>query len=81
MQKADRDALAWKRFADKARVLTRHDLEQRALAGAVQAEHADLGAEIKGQPDVFEHFGVGRMHLPEALHRVNELRHTICPSY
>ena len=51
-------------------------LQQRALAGAVQAEHADLRAEIERQPDVFEHSGVGRMHLPEALHRVDKLGHS-----
>ena len=59
----------------KLRVLAGHDAQQRALAGAVHAEHADLRAEIEREPDVFEHPGVGRMHLPEALHGVDELRH------
>ncbi len=66
---------AGKRLADEARVLAGHDLQQRALARAVQAEHADLRAGIERQPDVFEHFGVGRMDLPETLHGVDELRH------
>ena len=35
-------------------ILARHDLEQRALARAVQAEHADLRAGQEREPDVFE---------------------------
>ena len=81
VQKADRNPLAGKRFADEARVFAGHDLEERALAGAVQAEHADLGAEVERQPDVFEHFGIGRVHFPEPLHRVDKLRHRIQPFY
>ena len=57
-------------------VLARHDAEQRALAGAVQAEHADLRAGEKREPDVLENFGVGRMDLPETLHGVDELGHS-----
>ena len=77
LQEPDRDALGRKRFAEKARVLARHDLQQRALPGAVEAQHADLGAEIERQPDVFENLGIGRMHLPETLHGVDELRHRL----
>src|SRR5262249_14769549 len=75
MQEADRDPLGWKRLAEKARVLAGHDLQERALPRAVQAEHADLRAEVERQPDVFENLGVGRMNLPEPLHGVNKLRH------
>ena len=75
MQKADRDALAGKRLADEVCIFAGHDLQQRALAGAVQPEHADLGAEVEREPDVVQHSGVGRVHLPEALHRVDKLRH------
>src|SRR4030095_16772237 len=76
VQEADRDTLGGKRLAEKAGVLAGHDLQQRALAGAIQTEDADLGAEIERQPDVLEYFAVGRVHLPEALHRVDKLRHT-----
>src|SRR3954447_14584532 len=75
LEKADRDAGAGKGLADETLILARHDLQQRALAGAVQAEHTDLGAVIKRQPDVLEHFGIGLMNLPEPLHRVDKLRH------
>ena len=61
------------RFADEVGVLARHDPQQRALAGAVDAEHADLGAGEKRQPDVLEDHGVGRIDLPETLHRVDVL--------
>ena len=73
VQEADRDAVGGKRLADERRVLAGHDLEQRALAGAVQAEHADLGAWQEREPDVLEYLGVGRMNLPEPLHRVDVL--------
>ena len=56
-------------------ILARHDAQQRALAGAVQPQHADLRAGQKRQPDVFENLDVGRMNLPETFHGVNELRH------
>ena len=56
-------------------VLARHDAQQRALARAVQAEHADLRAGQKRQPDVLEDDVVGRVNLPEPLHGVDELRH------
>src|SRR5262245_18126577 len=77
MEEADRNAGGGKRFSDEASVLAGHDFEQRAFSGTVQSENADLGTEIEREPDVFEHFGVGRMHLPEALHRVDKLRHWI----
>ena len=35
-----------------------HDAQQRALAGAVAADDADLGAGIEGQPDVLEHLAL-----------------------
>src|SRR5437867_12075462 len=75
LQEADRDAVRGKRFADEARVLARHDSQQRALARPVQAEYADLRAEIKRQPDVVEDLDIRRVDLAEALHRVDELRH------
>jgi len=76
-QKSDRIALSRKRLADETLVLAGHDFQQRALAGAVQAQDADLGAVVKRQPDVLEHFGVGRMNFPETLHRVDKLGHRL----
>ena len=73
LQEADGDAVGRKRLADELGVLARHDLEQRALAGAVEAEHADLRAGQKREPDVLEDDAVGRMDLPEAFHRVDVL--------
>ena len=49
--------------------------EQRALAGAVQAEHADLRAGEERQPDVLEDDVVGLVNLAQPLHGVDELRH------
>ena len=76
VQKAYRDARSRKRLPQHARVLAGHDPEQRALARAVQPEHSDLRAEIERQPDVLEDLRIRRMDLPEALHGVDELRHT-----
>ena len=59
----------------KRLIEARHDLEQRGLAGAVAAEHADLGAVVEGEIDVFENFGVGRVSLAQPLHGVNKVRH------
>ena len=64
---------AGKGFADEMLVFSRHDLEERALAGAVRAEHADLGAGQKREPDVAKNLGIGRVDLPQPLHGVNEL--------
>jgi len=75
MEKPDGNPRAGKRLAEEARVLTGHDLQQRAFPRAVQAKDADFGAEIKGQPDIVEHAGVGRVHLPETLHRIDKFRH------
>ncbi len=44
LQEANADALSGKRFADEIGFGAGHDLEQRGLAGAVQAKHADLCA-------------------------------------
>ena len=73
LQKADGNAVGRKRLADELGVLARHDAKQRALACAVQPEHADFRARQKRQPDVFQYDGVGRMNLPEAFHCVDVL--------
>ena len=51
-----------------------HDAQQRALAGAVGAEHADLRAREERQPDVLEDDLVGRIDLPQPLHGEDVLR-------
>ena len=50
-----------------------HDPQQRALAGAVDAEDADLGVGIERQIDVLQDLPVARIDLGETLHMVNEL--------
>ncbi len=72
-QVAHRDAGSRKRFAEERRVVARHDFQQRALAGAVQAEDANLRAGQEREPDVFQDLMVGWMDLPEPFHRVDEL--------
>ncbi len=72
---ADGDALGRKRLALHVGVQAGHHPQQRALAGAVQSEHADLGAGQERQPDVVEHDMVGLVHLAQPLHGVDELRH------
>ena len=51
-----------------------HDAQQRGLAGAVVAEHADLRAGVEGERDLAEHRLVGRVQLGEAVHREDVLR-------
>ena len=46
-------------FAFEILVDAGHDSQQGALARAVAAQHADLGAGIKRQPDILEHFALG----------------------
>jgi hypothetical protein len=46
----------------------RHDLHERALAGAVAAQQADLRAGVEGQVDVLEEFA-----LPKLLVQVADL--------
>ena len=68
------------RAGDELVILACHDLQQRALARAVQPEHTNLRAGKKRQPDVLENDGVGRMNLPEPFHRVDVLHVPICDS-
>jgi hypothetical protein len=75
LQEADRYAAGGIGFSKERLILTGHDAQQGALAGAVQAEYANLGTRQKREPDVVEHTDVGRMHLPETLHGVDELGH------
>ncbi|MNS54791.1 hypothetical protein D3C72_876050 [compost metagenome] len=52
-----------------------HDLEQRGLARAVQAQHADLGAGEERQRDVLQDVTLGRDDLAHAVHGENVLCH------
>jgi hypothetical protein len=61
------------RVADEVAVDARHDPQQAALSGAVRPEYTDLGAGQKRQRDVLENHAVGRNHLAQVLHRVDEL--------
>ena len=74
-QVADGDAFAGERLAAEVVVEAGHDLQQRRLARAVQAEDADLGAGKEREPDVLEDLVVGLVDFPEPLHGVDELRH------
>jgi hypothetical protein len=53
----------------------RHDAQQGRFTGAVQAQHADLGAREEGQGDVLEDFTLGRHDLADPVHRVDVLSH------
>jgi len=60
-------------LAEEVLVDPGHDPEQRALAGAVVAEHADLRARVERQPDAFQDLALGRHELAEILHHVRVL--------
>ena len=62
-QQADLDAGLRPRLALDVRVDARHDAQQRRLARAVQAEHADLGAGKERQADVAQDDALRRHHL------------------
>jgi hypothetical protein len=66
------------RLAVEVPVLAGHDPEQRRLARAVQAEHADLGAGEEAERDVLEDLALGRHRLADAPHGVDVLGHGDC---
>ena len=73
---ADGEAGGQARLAGVAVVEAGHDLQQRRLAGAVRAEHADLGARVERQRDVLQHRLVGRVVPSELVGLVDEfVRH------
>jgi hypothetical protein len=74
-QEADREALPEERLAGDVVVDAGHDLEQRRLAGAVVAEHADLRALVEREPDALQELLALRGDLAQVLHGVDELRH------
>ena len=73
LEQADLDALGRPGLAGEIVVLAGHDLEQGRLAGAVQAQHADLGARQERQPDVLEDLLAARKGLVQTLHDVDVL--------
>ena len=72
-QVSDPGAFGDEALADELRVEARHDAQQRRLARAVDAEHADLGVRVERQVDVLEHLLAARPGLAEALHMIDEL--------
>ena len=60
-------------LAQEIRVHAGHDAQERALAGAVRAEHADLGAGEEREPDALQDLPLGRDDLAKILHREDVL--------
>ena len=50
-----------------------HDAQQRRFAGAVDAEHADLGVRVEGEVDVLQDLLAAGLGLGQALHVIDEL--------
>ncbi len=68
LQQAARIALGQHRLAEVLFVDAGHDLEQRALACAVQTQHADLGPVIEAQRNIAQHLLARRMQLAHSHH-------------
>ncbi|MNZ39227.1 hypothetical protein D3C78_567160 [compost metagenome] len=60
-------------FAVEFLVDARHDPQQGRFTGAVQAEHADLGAREERQGNVLENFPLRRHDLAQPMHGVDVL--------
>jgi hypothetical protein len=72
-QIADASALRGPGFPGKFLVDPTHDAQQRRLAGAIDAEHADFGIRVERQIDVFQDLSVARIDLGQILHVIDEL--------
>ena len=72
-QIADPRALGDPAVAREILVDAGHDPQQRGLARAVDAEHADFRVRVEGQMNVLEHLAVARVGLGQTLHMINEL--------
>ena len=72
-QIANADALGRPGLAGEFLVLPGHDPHQRRLAGAVDADDADLGAGKEGEPDVLQHLLAARIGLGHFLQCVDVL--------
>ena len=76
---ADPDARLRPRFAIEVPVDARHDPEQRRLAGAVQAQDADLRAGKEAQADVAQDMALRRHDFREAVRGIDVLGHGPLP--
>src|SRR6266481_2404644 len=73
LEVADPRALGDPRLAVIFLVDAGHDPQQGRFAGAVDAEHADLGVGIKRQMNVIEHLAIAGIGLGQTLHEIDEL--------
>ncbi len=79
-QVADIDPRHGAGFAVELGVDAGHDAQQGGLTGAVQAEHADLGAREERQGNVLEDLTLRRNDLAQPVHGVDVLSHgNRCP--
>ena len=67
------------RLAARGLLAPGHDPQQRRLAGAVRAEHADLRPVEERERDVREHLPVGAVELVGPVHRVDVFAHSRPP--
>src|SRR5262249_42087720 len=72
-QIADARALGGPGFAGIVLVEPRHDPQQRRLAGAIDAQHADFGIRVERQIDALQDLAVARIDLGQILHVIDEL--------
>ena len=72
-QKADAGAVGRPGLAGEIVIEPGHDAQQRRFAGAVDPEHADLGARQERQRDVLEDLLAAREDLGQAVHHVDVL--------
>ena len=72
-QEADARAVRHPRLAREVVIEPGHDAQQRRLAGAVDPEHADLGARQKRQRDVLQDLLAAREDLGQTAHHVDVL--------
>ena len=80
LQVADAGAFRDPGLAGELVVDAGHDPQQRRLAGAVDADHADLGVRVERQLDVLQQLLGGRIGLRQTLHVVDELAIVHCGS-
>ncbi len=67
-EETDGETRGQARLAREVVILTRHDLEQGGLAGAIASDHADLGTRIEGEVDTFQDLAIGRIEAPQVAH-------------
>src|SRR5438034_1097494 len=67
-QVADAQAVGGKRLAEEVAVDAGHDAQQRRLAGAIGAEHADLRPVEEREIDAAQDLPLGRDDLAKILH-------------